>query len=99
MGVTVFALVDHKGEAAKVGMTMRRTRSVARVCDGLRGLHRQVAPEPTGCCCSYGERRERFTQETCASEGEFQGWRYTWHAGECTERDTYPAPDYVPSRH
>ena len=26
MGVTVFALVDHSGEAAKVGMTMRPTK-------------------------------------------------------------------------
>jgi len=49
--------------------------------------------EPEGCCCTYGDCRERFTQEACVSEGEFQGWTYAWHAGPCTERDTYPASD------
>jgi hypothetical protein len=49
--------------------------------------------EPVGCCCTYGDCRERFTQEECASGGEFQGWTYTWHAGACTKSDTYPASD------
>ena len=53
--------------------------------------------EPAGCCCTYGDCRERFAQEACASEGEFQGWTYTWHAGECTAQDVSPAPDYPPS--
>jgi len=54
-----------------------------------------AAPEePAGCCCSYGDCREQFTQEACAREGEFQGWTYTWHAGECTSQDVYPAPDH-----
>ena len=46
-----------------------------------------------GCCCTYGDCRERFTEHECASEGNFQGWTYTWHAGPCTENNTYPAVD------
>ena len=56
-----------------------------------------TAREPVGCCCTYGDCRERFTQEECAREGEFEGWTYTWHTGECSAQDVYPAPDYVPS--
>ena len=77
-----------------------RTRSPARVCSGVLRLHGQGGSdprEPVGCCCTYGDCRERFTQEECASEGEFQGWTYTWHNGECSAQDVYPAPDYVPS--
>jgi hypothetical protein len=55
------------------------------------------ARQPVGCCCTYGDCRERFTQEECASEGEFEGWTYTRHTGECSAQDVYPAPDYVPS--
>ena len=43
--------------------------------------------EPVGCCCAYGDCRDRFTGEQCASEGDFQGWTYAWHAGPCTETD------------
>jgi len=71
--------------AFAVGCTASRTRVAA------------TPPAPVGCCCTYGDCRERFTQEQCASEGEFQGWTYTWHTGECGAQDVYPAPDYVPS--
>jgi len=53
-------------------------------------------PDRVGCCCTYGDCRERFTQHECVSEGQFQGWTYTWHAGECGADDVYPAPDYAP---
>ena len=56
-----------------------------------------VTQEPVGCCCTYGDCRERFTHEDCASEGQFQGWTHTWHTGECGDQDVYPAPDWVPS--
>jgi hypothetical protein len=48
---------------------------------------------PLGCCCTFGDCRERFTQETCVSEAEFQGWTYTWRAGPCTKEDASPASD------
>lgn len=51
--------------------------------------------EPVGCCSTYGDCRERFTQEACVNEGEFQGWTSTWHAAECTPQDVSPAPDLI----
>ena len=48
---------------------------------------------PVGCCCAYGDCRERLTQEQCVKEGEFQGWTYAWHAGPCTDGDRHPARD------
>lgn len=62
-------------------------------CAAMNARQAATPREPTACCCTYGSCRERFTQEECASEGEFQGWTYTWHAGPCTENDTYPASD------
>ena len=56
-----------------------------------------TAREPVGCCCTYGDCRERYTHEECASEGEFQGWTYTWHTGDCSAQDVYPASDHGPS--
>jgi hypothetical protein len=56
--------------------------------------HQATQPQaPIGCCCTYGDCREKFTQQNCVSEGEFQGWTYAWHPGPCTKDDTYPARD------
>jgi len=57
-----------------------------------------ASSEPVGCCCAYGNCRKALTEPECAKAGQFQGWTYTWHAGECTAQDVYPAPDYQPSR-
>jgi len=56
-----------------------------------------ASTEPGGCCCAYGDCRKALTQPECVKQAEFQGWTYTWHAGECTDQDVYPAPDYLPS--
>ena len=49
---------------------------------------------PVGCCCSYGDCREAFTQRDCDKEADWQGWTSTWHVGKCTAQDVHPAPDY-----
>ena len=37
--------------------------------------------------------RQQLTEEQCVSLANFQGWTYAWHAGVCTDGDTYPALD------
>jgi hypothetical protein len=68
--------------------------AVAATCSASTGRMAEVPEEPAGCCCAYGDCREEFTQEACARKGEFQGWTYTWHAGECATYDVYPALDH-----
>jgi len=65
---------------------------LATACSTITA-RRAMSDAPVGCCCAYGDCRERFTQEQCVNEGEFQGWTYAWHAGPCTDGDTYPARD------
>ncbi len=47
--------------------------------------------EPTGCCCASDNCRPALSQEACSREAQFQGWTYTWHPGDCTASDTFPA--------
>jgi len=68
----------------------------AAACSAATPRVAAVPREPAGCCCSYGDCRQGFTQDACVSEAEFQGWTYTWHAGECTVQDAYPAADPLP---
>ena len=42
---------------------------------------------PVGCCCTYADCRQNFTQHACVEEAEFQGWTYGWHPGACTAQD------------
>jgi len=66
---------------------------VAAGCSTTAVRQTATSEEPVGCCCAYGDCRERLTQEECASVANFQGWTYAWHAGPCTETDGYPASD------
>ena len=68
--------------------------ALAAACSASTARLPPAPDEPAGCCCAFGDCREQFTQEACARGGEFQGWTYTWHAGECTTYDVYPAPDH-----
>ena len=81
------------GAAAPVVAAASVLFASAAGCSATTVKLASTSQDPVGCCCTYGDCRERFTQENCASEGEFQGWTYTWHAGACNKSDTYPAPD------
>jgi hypothetical protein len=76
-----------------VGLRLARVAALALIV-GCSPTHApQSGSEETGCCCAYENCRPAFTQESCAKQGDFQGWTYTWHPGACTDADTYPAPD------
>ena len=60
-------------------------------CSATSTRPEAASREPVGCCCTYGDCREKLTQRQCVSEAEFQEWTYTWHAGPCTKSDA-PAP-------
>ena len=78
---------------AAVGFALLLALAVG--CSTMNG--KTVSTEPEGCCCAYGDCRPALTQPACERNAEFQGWTYTWHAGECTEHDLYPAVDYPTS--
>ena len=79
----------------KAAVVLALLLALVMSCSIMRG--KTASTEPVGCCCAYGDCRKALTQPECVKAAQFQGWTYTWHAGECTAQDVYPAPDYPPS--
>ena len=77
----------------KTRMMLFLALALAAGCSATSPRQAPKSQDPVGCCCTYGDCREQFTQQDCVGEAEFQQWTYTWHAGRCTKNDTFPAPD------